>query len=680
MSLAWTFLGVPFSTLVPLGAALGVATVLLYVLRLRRRPLIVPFAPLWEKQLGNKYASRLRSRLRRLLSLLIQLVLLLALLLSLADPRPDSYAQPARSTVLLVDVSASMSAWTQRGESRRIDAAKERIQRFFEQMGPRDEVLLVELSQRPRPLSAWSRPNEELTDLVTDLIARDTTTDLETGLTIARDALSSRQDGDVVIVGDGAFPPLDQGSLDEIEVRFASIADAPKDARPRNGQGNAPPIHSSQDETPPGNVGISALAARRYPLDPSRFEVLLEIANTGPARAEVEVALHRTNPDMSRGDVVDVLRMDMGGNSRTTRVITDLSATQHGIIGVARRLDGGENWLPSDDVAHALLTERPPVRVLVVGEENTFLDATLLVDPSLDVTRIEATDYPPTENYDLVIFDGAFPPRSPNTGAALYLGSPTPEADNYPVETGRQLEMFGFDRWEEDSIVFRFIDPYDVQVLQGRALKPAGGDEVLGYSGQQPILVSGSRVEGRFLALSFDPRKSDFVLRAAWPLFIQNALFELSPETSADQTQSITCGVPWHIKTSSPDGFAQLVGPLAKAEKNTRRLAIKGGQVTINPSLAGFYRLSDEKNSTRVFAANFFDEAEAQRPPRNQLMLKNGSTVASDASTRPPPRTWLDEILGSSPQSSIQPWMWLLLLVATISFSEWWTYHRRWTV
>ncbi len=698
MTLVWTFLGVPPSILLPLGAALGAATVLLYILRLRRRPVIVPFAPIWEKQLGDQYASRLRSRLRRLLSLLLHLALLLALLLSLADPRPDSYAEPATSTVLLMDVSASMGAKTTIPQlqktteppasktnnssadettetSSRLDVAKDWARRFFDQMGPRDEVLVVELSETPHPLSAWSRPTEKLAGLISDLVPQKVTADLPAALAVARDALVERKRGQVIIVSDGAFPSLEHNAFPALDVRFASTSDGEPETSSAAKQTNKAPSKAPYQD----NVGISTLSARRYPLDPARFEVLLEVANTGSTPAEVEVALHRTQPDMSQGDVVDVLRLEVPQEGRATEVIANLSAVKQGIIGTVRRLDGGANWLGADDTAYALLTERPPLDVLVVGDDNTFLDAALLVDPNLNVNRIAAENYPPSQAYDVVIFDAAFPARKATTGAALYLGKPSSDEEHYPVGTGQELKLFGFDRWKEESSVFRFIDPYDVQVLTGRALIPQKGDEVLGYSQQNPIFIGGSRPQGRFLALGFDPRKSDFVLRGAWPLFIQNALFELSPETSADLAQNIFCGVPSQTQVSTHDGFARFVGPLASERKSARRLAIKSGQVSVSPSFSGFYRLSDEKSS-RVLAANFFNEAEAQLAPRRQLLRDNGLPLTKPASLKPPPSSWLDRLRPSTSRWALQPWMWLLLLVAAISFSEWWTYHRRWTV
>jgi len=57
--------GLPLGTLLAIFGGAAALTVVRYILRLRRRPVAVPFAPLWHSVLGDRDASRLFSRLRR---------------------------------------------------------------------------------------------------------------------------------------------------------------------------------------------------------------------------------------------------------------------------------------------------------------------------------------------------------------------------------------------------------------------------------------------------------------------------------------------------------------------------------------------------------------------------------------------------------------------------------------
>src|SRR5580704_17589294 len=115
------FTGVPLQTLLQIGALAGAMVVVFYILKLRRRPVAVPFSKIWTRILRDKEATSLFSQLKRLLSLLLQLALLA---LALGDPRAAMNLVEGRNMVVLVDASASMQA-TDVSPSR-IEVAKER--------------------------------------------------------------------------------------------------------------------------------------------------------------------------------------------------------------------------------------------------------------------------------------------------------------------------------------------------------------------------------------------------------------------------------------------------------------------------------------------------------------------------------------------------------------------------
>src|SRR5262252_1460366 len=102
--------GLPLATLLQMGALAGAMVVVFYILKLRRRPVPVPFSRIWERILRDKEATSLFSQLKRLLSLLVQLALLALLLLALADPRTAANLVEGRNVVVLIDASASMKA------------------------------------------------------------------------------------------------------------------------------------------------------------------------------------------------------------------------------------------------------------------------------------------------------------------------------------------------------------------------------------------------------------------------------------------------------------------------------------------------------------------------------------------------------------------------------------------
>lgn len=636
----FVFTGLPAASLWALFALAGAVTVGLYLLKLRRRRVEVPFLPLWESLLVERKASALRSRLQRWFSLLLSLLLVAALVMALGEPKQESEVRQGRSLVVLIDVSASMGQMED-GKTR-LSIAKERVKKWFLSLADGDQLLLVEMGADPRPLLAFSADRTQLSQALVELRPLEVSADLDAGLQLARDALRGRSSPQVIVVSDGAHPPDEVSPVDLPPLFFE-------------------PVARLQEEAPP-NLTITSFSARRYPSARDRFEVLVEVASSDDA--EVELSVFASSAEGSKGRVLDVHRFRVQEQSRFVRSYEDLAYAEEGLIAEIRRVDETEEPFVADNIARTLLAPLEPLRVLVVGEPNNFLDAALLVEESLVIQRTSAQGYPPKEDFDVTIFDGVFPERVARTGAALYLGTGD-EATEYPVELGYELSLFGFDTWKKDSPVFRLIDPYNVQVLQGRTLRPATEDQVLGSSGGKAIMVAGERAEGRFIALGFHPTQSDFVLRAVWPLFMLNVLDDLAPRGRSDAQLGVQTGSLWRPPAPLESGSATLKGPQrGNGPVSKRTVLVESGRAAVFGSEAGFYEIESQEGSTR-FAASLLSGVEGSLPSNDKLAL--GETIAKP-------------VLGMEPRGDRAPWIWLLLAVVGLSFVEWWTYHRRWTV
>lgn len=644
-----SFVGLPLATLLWAGLFAFLLTVGLYILRLRRRRTRVAFLPLWENSLEERKASALRSRLQRLISLLISLLLVAALLFALGDPRSSAEEEEAKTIAILLDVSASMA--TPEGESTRLKKAIEVVEDRISALGGGDRMLLIEMGARPRPLLPLSQDRDALLFALSKVTALDVSSDLSAALALARDALRGRERSEVVVVSDGALPPASEGVRKDLPPTYFEQVGAIR-------------------KEPAQNVGIVAFSARRYPLSTDRFEVLIEVQNSGADKAVVDLALFEAKKDGSKGPQLDQHQLTIEPGARLSQSYPNLDQAEVGLIATVARADGVRDSFPQDDIARTLLSPRVPARVLLVGPPNNFLDAALLVDASLTVVRVPESGYPPADEYDVTIFDGAYPKRSARTGAAFYLGETAPLPDggapaHFPVAYGEKLEMFGFDTWKKDSPVFRLVDPYDVQVLAGHSLKVESGDVVLGSSQGKPILVAGDRPEGRFLALGFSPRKSDFVLRSAWPLFVVNVLDELFPRGRTDAVLGLRTGTLWRPLVPIRKGEAVVRGPLGtEAPAETRVVPVEDGHAVLFGQSAGFYEVQTKEGESR-FAASLLSTAEAELAPTADLKL--GETTLKKAPM-------------AMPHVERKPWFWLLAAVGLVSFLEWWTYHRRWTV
>jgi hypothetical protein len=623
-----TFAGLPLATLLPIAGAALALTVVFYILKLRRRPVAVPFSPLWHSVLGDRDASRLFSQLKRWLSLLLQLALVTALLIALGDPRPTATLGEGRNLVILIDASASMKAVDVKPS--RLSLAKDEARKLVRGLGGSDRALVVQMGPVPVPLSTLSGDATELVPAVDRVRASDTRADLARALELARDALRGLPRPEIVVVSDGALVPPDPApALAPIALRFVPVGASSK------------------------NLAVTEFSVRRYPLDKSRLEVMAEVVNTTSERAEVELSL------WGDGAIVDSERLTVGAGERVPRFFPDVGGARHALEARLRYADGRADDLPADDRAYALIPERRRARVLVVTPGNTYLEAALLLDEYLDVTDVAPAAYPAPGTFDVTIFDGVAPPLAENTRGVIYLNPPA----SGPVKLGKSISGFGFDTWDKKSPIVRFIALGDVQVANGHALEPETGDKVVAASDLGPILVAGTRAGRRFVALGFDPRNSDLVLRPAWPLLVLNAIDSFG-EVSSSYLSSYRTGEVWRVPVPAGSREAELTGPSGVK----RRVPVQDGHAVSFGDEAGFYRLAsvgDAQHPVSEFAANLSDLEESRIAPQKTLGIGGKAAPKPEVGT---------------PGLRREIWIYLLAAVLLVSLVEWVTYHRRVTV
>ena len=635
------FTGLPLAALGAIFASVGFGVLVLYVLKLRRRVVAVPFSPLWDRVLSDKDATTLFSKLRRLLSLLLQLALLALLVLALGDPRAAEGLLRGRTVVVLLDASASMQA-TDVAPSR-FARAKEEVKRVIQGLGGADRMLLAQMDATVTPLGSLTGDTTALERELGAARATDARADFPRALRVASDVLR------------GASGPGDRRCLR----RRARTGGR------RLGRG-APSAGAKLTYVKVGssgeNVGITQFSVRRYPARTRVcYEVMLELFNAGSEPADVELQL------LGDGALVDLTTLRLKPGERLPRFYPQLSGASR-TLEAKIAVGGGRNDLAADDHAYALLPARRRARVLVVTEGNTYLEAALLLDEYLDVTDVKPGDYPAAAakgGWDAVVFDRVTP-AEPVTTSALYLD---PSGPGSPVKLGRDLKAPSFDKIDRKHPAVRFAALDDVNVSVGHQLVPEAGDKVLGASdgGAAPILVAGTRAAHKFVALGFDVRDSDLPLRVAWPLFVVDCLNWFTDE-DADYLSTYRTGDTWHVLSPGPgDGGDARGRPTGRDPASCWRTTQPGGPLL--GTQAGFYEVSVGAEKTS-FAASLLDlRRDSQIDPRPRHSLVADGQAAGEPS--PASRRAC---------AAAELWIYLLLAAVLLTALEWATYHRRLTV
>jgi hypothetical protein len=623
-------LGLGLTQVLTILGGFAAAVTVLYLLKLRRRRVEVPFVHLWQQVLAEKQTTRLFSALKRLLSLLIALAIVAALAFAMGDPHYLGARDDGRTTVVLIDASASMQAID--AEPNRLAVARRRVDRLISGIASNDRMIVAQMDATTVPLSPLTNDPALLREGLGRLEPTDLEADLSRGLRFAIDVLREQPRPRIVIVSDGVL-----GSGGEAEAR--ARRDGVEVSWMRVGEGGR-------------NVAITAFAVRRYPLDKSRSEVLVELWNPTERDEGIELGL------FGDGEQIDVQRLRVRAGERLRRFFENVSGADRTLEARITLADRSRDDQPADDRAYARLPERRRARIAAVTNGNLYLSAALLLDEYLEVVEVAPADYPPEGRFDVFIFDSWVPP-SPPDAHTIYLYPLPPEGTSGPFEVTGTIARPFFDRIDHDHPLVRFTALRDVNIAEGLAVELQEGDRAVAGDDRDPLVVTGTRNDHRMVALLFDVRRSDLPLRIAWPLLLLNSI-DFFVQEDAGYLSSYETGETWYVPVPGGLETATLIDP----QGEERTVPIVDGRAIASGRRAGFYtlRAGDQED---VFAANLGPSQEAILEPRDRLDI-GGRRARNPEVGTPGVRTEI--------------WMLLVLAVLGVIVVEWFTYHRRVTV
>ncbi|TPV96323.1 MAG: VWA domain-containing protein [Myxococcales bacterium FL481] len=640
-----TFTGL---SLVQIAAVFGAATMAitgLYLLRMRRRELVVPFAALWQQVARESESRRIWRRLRRVASWLVQLAVVAFVCFALGDPRPSTWVDEPETLAVVLDGSASMGATDPESSETRLQAAIGRTQAELATLGPRDRGMVVFAGARPRvPVPLSHHPTTRWLD---PLRPEASDGDLEAAIALARHALAGQPNPRVVIVSDLALASRDQTALSwcrpDVACSVATVS------------GDAP------------NVAITSFAARRYPFDRARVELLAQVQNFSDQTVETTLVVRSNDVDLIARP------LELPPEEPVHEVFFDLDVA-HGRLEAELRHTGPHAGLRVDDRAYAVVPPTRPVHVVLVSDgTDLFLEAALLsLEDHVRLTALPPERGGPEESAiataDVVVYDVGdrpLPERLPDT--ALIVFDPHRREDSpVPVMPLRTIKRPRITEIERSHPILRDVVLKDVNMHRATAFRLEPGDVPLLRHLGEPIAVLRD-TESRLLAIGFDPRASDLPLRVAFPVLLANAIdhfhrrspgFVAAVTTGAAQTvDTAQVGLEVTDRTTvnvlAPDGTV--------AEATTVQ-----GTIRFRVDSPGVYRLQTAEGHQAEVAANLADPAASDlRPTIDAAAL--GPALAGES---PDPVPVRDDPL----------WVLAVGLALAVLLGEWGTYHRRRTV
>lgn len=605
-------------------AVLSLPILILYMLKLRRRDVLVSSTLLWQRLLRDREANVPWQRLRLDLLLLLQLLAVAFLTLALARPFVSMRSiVGGGNLVILLDASASMQA-TDVAPSR-FEAARRAVREIVAGLSAEDAATLIAVGPQPQVLAAPTTDPAALRRAVDSVAPTNGSADWEGAFALVA-GLAGAGDAQTVIVSDGALPetlPALPG-----EVQFVGVG----------GQGD--------------NLAITALAVREGPAGPQAF---LRVNNYGDADAGPVVEFY------ADGALFDARRLTVAAHGSANLTLTDLP---YDLRVLQARLTV-EDVLPLDNVAWAVHAPPASRRVLLVSDGNLFLERALGALQGVEPVRMPPdAPFPPSqEGYDLIVFDGVVSSTLPS-GNLWLIAPPAFPPRRGEVEGGGVFTATTITRVAADDPLLRYVDLSDVHILQARAVEPPPGARMLIEATGGPLLFVAERPEGRLAVLTFDLHDSDLPLQVAFPILTANLVNWLAPRGGIDLPAVIRPGDPVplqpapeavEVRVTAPDGTRVTfpVGESPPVFAATDRLGLYW--------VEQIGRSDTALTSVVPFAVNLLDEGESDIAPREAVRI--GQAEVQTATREEEGRR--------------EFWPWLAGAALGVLAVEWWVYQRR---
>lgn len=612
------------------GALFAIPIILLYMLRLRRREVVVSSNFLWQQILRDQEANTPWQRLRRNILLILQLIILALIILALARPAQIVPTLSAGKTVILLDASASMNATDTEGQSR-FEAAQTQARLILSEISIDDEVSLIRVADVTEPLISYTNDINALRAAINTAQAGQGSADWDTALTLAAAGAEGAEDFSIIIISDGGI---------------GAAARLPE---------NIPqPIYIAVGEAE-DNLAISALATRALAGQQPQLFALVD--NYSPQAAEVSLVVRLD------GELWDSVTRTVSGSSQRS-FIFNVNESFETITAELVYDDAVVDYLAQDDRAHAVAGNDSTRRVLLMSDQsNLFLEQVLRSLPGVQVFRGETgSNNLPAQNYDLYIFNNWLPNVLPD-GDMLIINPPQSTSIFSLGSTVQGLRTVRVAERGHPLAAFLRVD--NLNVREFRSLSNVNWGTPILTIDEQPLLLAGEEAGRQIVLMPFNLLDSDLPLQIAWPLLMSNALEWFAPANIISGATSLSVGET--LRINPPVEADRLRVTLPDGE--TREIIAEGGEAAsfVETDRPGLYQLdvleAGEITQSQAFAVNLFGAAESQIAP---VLAENLAVGGGEV-----------EVTTEAQLGFREFWPLLAGLALLILLYEWYTYFQR---
>ena len=462
--------------------------IILYLLKPKGKDHLISSNLLWQKLLKNEQSKTFFEKFVHNILMYLQILIVILLVVALMSPYIRAEGQSGGRKILLFDTSGSMQHMAASGKTR-LEEAVEQACDYVRMAEDTRFSIVTEDSLGTKILAVDMTDTDSLLRTLQDIRCSDSGGDLSKaqGTLDALMGDDAENAADLIVYTDGAgasgFEELRSNAQKELRV-FGEA---------------------------------SSNVANEYtvftPREDGSYDVMVSMVNYSDSKAAFDVSLY------DEGEKLIALKQIQLAPSESTFCLFEQvdwqgQTLKSCIDGITFEI-GDADSLNGDNVSEAVKDQKNQVNGLLVGEGNIFIEKAYLAITGESIARA-GTDA--LDNYNVVIYDAGQIPRTKGKNRLIFGG-----AGKETIETLENVVLN-----IKDCDLSAGLSGFTIGVNTACCFAlPEGAESFLEYNGK--CVGYYQELEGsKEIVVGFDPRESDFPLRAEFPVFLTNAMVYLT--------------------------------------------------------------------------------------------------------------------------------------------------------
>ena len=664
---------------------LAIPIIALYILKLRRRREPVSTLMFWEQLFKERQTTSLFQRLKHLLSLLLQLLFLALLVLAIARPQFAFITKSARQLILIIDNSASMNAVLKLdpenpSSETRLDSAKDQALQLVQGLRFIDEMTVVSNHKQPTIQTPFTNHQKTLRESIASINPTDIRTDLKPAVDLASTIAETKPNPEIIIMSD--FHAVTEKTI----TQFQETQSEGQATEEEQESVDKPKLHLIRIGEDNDNIGITQFRVRKSIVNVFDYETLLTVVNASDEEKRCSVELYFND------SLFDVRPYTLAPGENKSEIFSNFAFEGGELKAVLDITDA----LSSDNVAYATLPKREQISVLLVTEENPFLEKVLSVDEKLNLSVMKPSDYESSsKTAEVVIFD-RYSPKNISDGNYMFIYPPKLEGDAQDAvltwDIGEALETPIITDWERTHPILQHVHLENVLIGEAYQITPPSTAQILARSFESPILFIDVSQNRKVVFVAINILESDLPLRIAFPVIIANTI-QWFQHSEGIQEYHLQTGEVLRYKFESeyltnaeteqveaPTGRTQHTLTVTGPQDKSWDIPIENDEILFeHTQQAGFYKVTDSNESNEEPVDEPISDNEATVEPKQLWAVNIASETESHIGIADGIEDLLtdSEVLVGSSFFRYPPWIYLVLLAVVLTVVEWFLYQRR---